>query len=1124
MKKTFLSVILLLTICSNAQTFDNVIIGGDEFQGEDILPNASIWNNEIGKDIRNNELQFYTARIKNQVLKGGNLQIIGEREDWEGKKFTSASLTSKEAWKYGKIEGRIKMQTGMGIWGCFWTLGQNSAWPQGGEIDIIEHINSEDVFHSTVHWWNESLTTLSKRTANGSKVPDPIGAYNANEFQKYSIEWTPKEITWFLNDTPIKTFNILNGINGTGEFHTPHFILLNCPIGGSWPQGAAGTSWNEALIPLPNKMEVDYVRVYKYISNTPPAPTGISAAAITQTSFDLRWNASAGATKYDVILENKGIIATYGPFSTTSCTIPSLKPNTNYSVRIKSRNVTTNNSDYAELSDPTFVTTAAYSTARPIIDLQFNENKDTIAVNTGFSDDFFELKGDDRVGFKTKAQWSQQVPANNRKSTSSVSFSRNRDRVQSRFIVDELIGVNDITITGWLNCKSATETNASGNRIVNNSCPSWFNAAIGTDGIDLVYRTDGSLQLGINEAVRATSPKSTIGKITTDAAGGDANWKFFAVTYSATSQSVKFYFGNSSTNAILDKEVSYNRGALGRNMGPLAIGNFNSITTNWQDGAFFNGLIDQVQIYNSSLNESEIIKVQQRGILTRVATVSVTPLIVNLATIGATSNLTATITPTDASNKTVHWSSSDTNVAIVDNFGQVTAMGTGKATVTAKTEDGDITSASVVTVNPIAANMYEAENGTFNSATGGRVVDASNASGGKAVGSFNQNSALNRIYVNAGSGGPVDVTVRYSNATRVNQTLTYFSFDSNDNQVRGNKVNFPPTANENTFSEITFQVVLQPGVNQSFKLQKDDDGYLEGPILDKYTLSFQSLFAVDVTGVTLNQNAATINVNTNAQLTATVNPVSATNKAVTWTSNNTSVAVVSNTGLVIGKSLGSATITATTVDGGKVTTAAITVVAASSNLALNKPVTASTTNGSNSRSLAVDGNNTSRWESTYADLQWIYVDLGARYDVNRVKISWEYAYGSDYLVQVSADASNWTTIKSVTGNTVITNDFTNLIGTGRYVRIYATKRATVYGYSIYELEVYGTLNTTVNVTGVTLNQSAVTVNVNANSQLTATVNPVSATNKAVTWTSNRTSVATVSNTGLVTGKSVGSAT
>jgi beta-glucanase (GH16 family) len=135
----------------------------------------------------------------------------------------------------------------------------------------------------------------------------------------------------------------------------------------------------------------------------------------------------------------------------------------------------------------------------------------------------------------------------------------------------------------------------------------------------------------------------------------------------------------------------------------------------------------------------------------------------------------------------------------------------------------------------------------------------------------------------------------------------------------------------------------------------------------------------------------------------------------------------------------------------------VVVNAAAMNLALNKVTNVSSTeNAGSPGSAAVDGSATTRWSSAFSDPQWIYVDLVNTYNINRVKITWEAAYGRDYLVQVSANASTWTTMRTVTGNTTLTNDHTGLSGTGRYVRIYGTARGTQWGYSIFELEVYGT--------------------------------------------------------------------
>jgi beta-glucosidase-like glycosyl hydrolase len=132
----------------------------------------------------------------------------------------------------------------------------------------------------------------------------------------------------------------------------------------------------------------------------------------------------------------------------------------------------------------------------------------------------------------------------------------------------------------------------------------------------------------------------------------------------------------------------------------------------------------------------------------------------------------------------------------------------------------------------------------------------------------------------------------------------------------------------------------------------------------------------------------------------------------------------------------------------------ITVEAQSANLALNKPVVASSSQSGLTAAAAVDGNTATRWGSDWSDPQWIYVDLGVTYTVTRVKLTWEAAYATAFQIQVSNDASNWTPIYSTTTGTGGVQDLTGLSGSGRYVRMYGTVRATGWGYSLYEFEVY----------------------------------------------------------------------
>jgi hypothetical protein len=124
------------------------------------------------------------------------------------------------------------------------------------------------------------------------------------------------------------------------------------------------------------------------------------------------------------------------------------------------------------------------------------------------------------------------------------------------------------------------------------------------------------------------------------------------------------------------------------------------------------------------------------------------------------------------------------------------------------------------------------------------------------------------------------------------------------------------------------------------------------------------------------------------------------------------------------------------------------------NVALNKPVTASSEAATVEAKLAVDGDMGSRWSSNFSDNQWIAIDLGARYDICKMAIFWETAFGKDFDLQVSEDGSTWTTVDPVRGNSSLATEF-NGACSGRYVRMNGIQRGSGFGYSIYEFQVFG---------------------------------------------------------------------
>jgi hypothetical protein len=104
---------------------------------------------------------------------------------------------------------------------------------------------------------------------------------------------------------------------------------------------------------------------------------------------------------------------------------------------------------------------------------------------------------------------------------------------------------------------------------------------------------------------------------------------------------------------------------------------------------------------------------------------------------------------------------------------------------------------------------------------------------------------------------------------------------------------------------------------------------------------------------------------------------------------------------------------------------------------------------------AIDGSTGTRWSSQASDPQWLTVDLGAAKPVTRVVLNWEAAFARDYQVRVSNDNATWTTLRAVMNGDGGTDDLAGLSGTGRYVQVYGTRRATVYGYSLWEVQVWG---------------------------------------------------------------------
>jgi beta-glucanase (GH16 family) len=236
-------------------TVGETLVWQDEFDRAG-LPDGSRWNYEEGF-VRNNERQYYTrARSENARVENGTLIIEARRERHENADYTSASLTSRASWTYGRIEVRATLPKGRGTWPAIWTLGTNirdAGWPACGEIDIMEHVGFDPGrIHANIH---TSAYNHVQRTNKGNSV---VIARPDEDFHVYSAAWSPNAIEMSVDGQRYFTFAREPGGNAVWPFDTPQYLILNLAIGGNWG-GQQGID-DDAF---PARFVIDYVRVYR---------------------------------------------------------------------------------------------------------------------------------------------------------------------------------------------------------------------------------------------------------------------------------------------------------------------------------------------------------------------------------------------------------------------------------------------------------------------------------------------------------------------------------------------------------------------------------------------------------------------------------------------------------------------------------------------------------------------------------------------------------------------------------------------------------------------------------------------------------------------------------------------
>ena len=230
------------------------LLWSDEFNGAaGTSPDSARWTYDLGAGgWGNNELETYTNSTDNILQDGaGNLVIRAQKS---GTSYTSARIKTQSRFSvtYGKVEARIRIPYGLGLWPAFWMLGADIdqvGWPNCGEIDIMENIGREpSTIHGTVHGPGYS-------GANG--IGGPLtGPRFSDNFHVYSIEWSPQSEAFFVDG--VQYFEVTPAklpVGKTWVYQHPFFLILNIAVGGTWPGNPDATST------FPQQMLVDWVRV-----------------------------------------------------------------------------------------------------------------------------------------------------------------------------------------------------------------------------------------------------------------------------------------------------------------------------------------------------------------------------------------------------------------------------------------------------------------------------------------------------------------------------------------------------------------------------------------------------------------------------------------------------------------------------------------------------------------------------------------------------------------------------------------------------------------------------------------------------------------------------------------------
>jgi F5/8 type C domain-containing protein/glycosyl hydrolase family 16 len=239
----------------------NRLVWSDEFNGAaGSKPDPAKWTIDPGTG-QNNELQYYTNNDNAAMDGAGSLVIEARRQAAGGREYTSHRMNTGNRFhvQYGRIEARVRVPKGNGLWPAFWMMGADfltgRPWPYNGEIDIMEVLGRDTrTGYSTLH-----APAYNGGGGYGQPYTAPGGADLADAYHVWAAEWDSRGITFKLDGTTVfyASKATVESTRGPWVFDHPFYLILNLAVGGDWPGPP------DASTPFPSRMYVDYVRVYQ---------------------------------------------------------------------------------------------------------------------------------------------------------------------------------------------------------------------------------------------------------------------------------------------------------------------------------------------------------------------------------------------------------------------------------------------------------------------------------------------------------------------------------------------------------------------------------------------------------------------------------------------------------------------------------------------------------------------------------------------------------------------------------------------------------------------------------------------------------------------------------------------